>query len=273
MVIILAAFSLIDGKVLCVPGQSSSGLARALFEERDYYRAITEYKRLSFFSVGTQEKRRASFRIGECYRRSGRWEKALPHLLDGARFRAPDPLTDSCIVSLAKSYIELGSYRAAREMLDSLGSRNVPTRVTLVGWSYLMEGDFRNARTSFLSVSNSSSASCLAELSAEGERIPMKSARVAGAMSALIPGSGQVYAGACKQGFISFLLHGVMGYLLYKSVKAERYFEAAVTLYTGLSRFYVGNIMAASRLAREKNERERLLLIEEARRRYGGDLE
>jgi hypothetical protein len=64
-----------------------------------------------------------------------------------------------------------------------------------------------------------------------------------------------------------------MGYFLYESVKDKRYFESAATLYTGFSRFYVGNIMSARELARDYNESHKEIFVENAKREYGSDLE
>lgn len=267
--IILAAFSLIETFPLCAFGEKSSTFADRLFKNRDYYRAITEYKRFSYFSNESGQKRRASFRIGESYRKSGRPEKGIPYLLGAARFNPPDALTDSCSFSLAKSWMELGQYEMARHILDSLQSEEDSTIMVLEAWSYFLEGDFQNARSSFLSAH----ASPLAELAVKGEELRTKSPRAASVMSAVLPGTGQIYAGAYRQGFISMALHGLMGYLLYRSIVDQRYFEAAATFYTGFSRFYVSNIASASRLAGEHNEAQRSRLVEEARSMYGDDLE
>ena len=271
--IILAVFSLIETFPLCTFGKKSSIFADRLFRDRDYYRAITEYKRFSYFSNESGQKRRASFKIGECYRKSGRPEKGIPYLLGAARFNPPDALTDSCSFSLAKSWMKLSQYEMARQMLDSLQSEEDSTRAVLEAWSYFLEGDFQNARSSFLSAESSGNATRLAELAVEGEELRTKSPRAASVMSAVLPGAGQIYAGAYKQGFVSMALHGLTGYLLYRSIVDQRYFEAAAAFYTGFSRFYVGNIASASRLAGEHNEAQRFKLVEEARSMYGDDLE
>ena len=271
--IILAVFSLIETFPLCTFGKKSSIFADRLFRDREYYRAITEYKRFSYFSNESGQRRRASFRIGECYRKSGRPENGIPYLLGAARFNPPDALTDSCSFSLAKSWMELGQYEMARQILDSLQSEENSTGTVLEAWSYFLEGDFPNARSAFLSVEASGSATRLAELAMEGEKLRTKSPRAASVMSAVLPGTGQIYAGAYKQGFVSMALHGLMGYLLYRSIADQRYFEAAVAFYTGFSRFYVSNIASASRLAGDHNEAQRFKLVEDARDKYGGDLE
>lgn len=248
--------------------RDSPGLAEHLFDHRDYYRAITEFERASFFAGDASLKRWAKYKIGESYRKSGRPEEAIPHLIGAARFGVGDQLTDSCVVSLARSYLELGSYGSARSILDSL-SRGGTTRTALEGWSHLLEGDYGNARVLFHSAGRDS----LAALAIALETLPTKSPLVAGAMSAVVPGTGQIYAGAYRQGLTSFLVHALLGYVAYSSVKDSRYFEAAAAIYTGFSRFYVGNIMSASSLVRTQNQRRVEALVREGRLRYGEDLE
>jgi hypothetical protein len=267
VVTIFAAFFSIEAGALFVSADES-GFARSLYVKGDYYRAITEYKRSYFHSKEMWTKRWANYRIGECYRKSGRPLGGLSHATDAVWFGAKDELTDSCVVSLAKSYIELGEYYSARGILDSLENESDTQKTLLRGWTYLLESDYQNARALFLSAG----ADSLAALSLEGENIRDKSPLVAGILSAAIPGSGQVYAGAYKQGIVSLLLHGIIGYFAYEGVRDGRYFETAAALYTGVSRFYVSNILSASRLVREGNEKKRIELAREARRRHGDAL-
>ena len=264
----MAAFFLIEWNPVSARSADMPGLAGQLYRDKDYYRAITEYKRESFFKRSTYQKRWSDFRIGESYRKSGRPEESVPHLINAAWFGAPDGLTDSCVLSLARSYIDMGSYPAARGVLDSL-KEDVPVKLTLAGWSYLLERDFESARGLFASVGKDS----LADLATSCRETHWKSPRTAAIMSAVIPGSGQIYAGGYRQGVTSFLLHGLIGYLTYRAVDDRRYFEAAAAIYTGFSRFYVGNIMSASSLAREHNQEKMEEFISRGRTRNGEDLE
>jgi hypothetical protein len=265
---ILVPFFLIEWGPLSAQPRETSGFAEHLYTSKDYYRAISEYKRESFFEENTLKKRWADYRIGESYRKSGRAEKSVPYFVNAAWFGVPDSLTDSCVLSLARSYIDMGSFETARGILDSLG-KETPEKAALAGWSYLLEGDFENAGPLF----SSADRGPLADLTAVGQKTRWKSPRTAAVMSAVIPGSGQIYAGGYKQGAISLLLHGLIAYVTYRAVEDHRYFEAGAALYTGFSRFYVGNILAASSLARERNRVGMAELVEKAKREHGGDLD
>jgi tetratricopeptide (TPR) repeat protein len=83
-----------------------------------------------------------------------------------------------------------------------------------------------------------------------------KSLFVAGALSAIVPGSGKFYAGKKGEGVSSFLLIGFLG-----AVTAENYIKAGATNYKTIifgslfTVFYIGNIygsIASLKLAREE---------------------
>ena len=48
--------------------------AESLFQQGDFFRAITEYKRFIFFYPEDDLVEDSFFRIGESYFRAGRWE-------------------------------------------------------------------------------------------------------------------------------------------------------------------------------------------------------
>lgn len=267
-VTILAAFFSIEPSLVSARAKGGPGLAHELYIHKDYYRAITEYKREAFFADSAHQKRWADFRIGESYRKSGRAEESVSYLARAARFSESDELSDSCVFSLARSYIQMGSFPAARAILDSLG-KEVPCKLALAGWSSLLEGDFETARGLFASAGRDS----LADLAAACTEIRWKSPAAAAVMSAILPGSGQVYAGGYRQGVTSFLLHALFGYLTYRAIDDHRYFEAAAAVYTGFSRFYVGNIISASSLVREDNHRRMDEVIRTGLTEHGEDLE
>jgi tetratricopeptide (TPR) repeat protein len=159
--IIFMAFFLIEA----VPALSQeSGLADDLFKSGDYYRAITEYKRFSFFSAAGEEKRQASFRIGESFRKSGRLEESIPYFLESADFQAKDALTDSSGLSMARVLIGMGCYDTARHVLDAVRPEAGSEKAALTGWTYFLEGDYMMARQNLGLARASSDARKLANL-------------------------------------------------------------------------------------------------------------
>ncbi|AEI49369.1 hypothetical protein [Runella slithyformis] len=70
-----------------------------------------------------------------------------------------------------------------------------------------------------------------------------KSPVVAGVMSAIIPGSGKMYAGKLGQGVITLIQNAALGFQAYEAYRKDGWKSPRFILYSGLfSFFYVGNI-------------------------------
>ena len=81
---------------------------------------------------------------------------------------------------------------------------------------------------------------------------PRKSPALAGAMSAVIPGSGQMYAEHYKDGLMAFVVNGLFIAGTVAAVDDENYALAAIVGGIGLP-FYVGNIYGAATASRKWN--------------------
>lgn len=83
-------------------------------------------------------------------------------------------------------------------------------------------------------------------------RPPPKSPLVAGVLSGVVPGSGQVYAGSHAGAMNSLALNGILGYGLAHGFEQARWGD--VFLYLSLfERFYVGGIKVAMARAEDAN--------------------
>jgi hypothetical protein len=82
-----------------------------------------------------------------------------------------------------------------------------------------------------------------------------KSPALAGILTAILPGSGQLYAGSLQAAAVTFVLNGLFIAATVELARDEKYFTAAAAG-TAASFFYVGGIMNAVDLARRRNERE-----------------
>lgn len=94
-----------------------------------------------------------------------------------------------------------------------------------------------------------------------------KNTKVAQVLSAVIPGSGQVYSGDLANGGKSFLLNGtLMTLTAYIAVKYGAA-QSLLTFFPWFMRYYTSNIQNAAKLAEEKNLKyrsknfERILLL------------
>jgi hypothetical protein len=80
----------------------------------------------------------------------------------------------------------------------------------------------------------------------------VKSPALAGVLSAVLPGSGQLYAGSLPAAAVTFLLNGLFIGATVELVRDKQYVTAAAAG-TAASVFYLGGIINAADLARRRN--------------------
>lgn len=88
-------------------------------------------------------------------------------------------------------------------------------------------------------------------------RIKNMNPHVAGIMSAVIPGSGQVYAGNFDRGMYSFLLTSSFAILGYNTYAAYGLLEALVSVSPWYLRYYTSGIKNAAEMAKQRQAQKR----------------
>ena len=86
--------------------------------------------------------------------------------------------------------------------------------------------------------------------------VEWRSPWLAGTMSAILPGSGQVYCGRYQEGIWAFVMCGVFAAATYESFNQDFEWVGAAAALTGLS-WYSGNIYGAVNAAHKHNRRAR----------------
>ena len=84
------------------------------------------------------------------------------------------------------------------------------------------------------------------------EASPRKSTAVAGTLSAIVPGSGQLYAERYQDGLMAFAVNGLFIAGTIAAIDSENYALAGIVGGVGLP-FYIGNIYGAANAARQWN--------------------
>jgi hypothetical protein len=131
------------------------------------------------------------------------------------------------------------------------------------GLCFLALGDWKESSARFLKAAHGAdepatgrTALFLAQRAETGPGLPRKNATMAGIFSAVLPGSGQVYAGRAYDGMRHFVFDGLLictAYWLFKEHNyTGGYLLAGFTL-----PFYAGNIVGAKRSAEYFNDSER----------------
>lgn len=97
----------------------------------------------------------------------------------------------------------------------------------------------------------------IATLLADTTDVPYRSPSLAMVMSAIVPGSGQIYCGEYLDGLNALLLNGAMIWSGYTQIVEQRYLAALLVGIPLVSRYYMGNLDHAERYANAFNDRAR----------------
>ena len=238
--------------VLLLPaGAVTSDFADSLFQEGDYLNAAHEYKRLLFSFPDAPRIDFIAFRVAASYQNAGRWEQAI---------RAYQVLIDtypgSLLIERSKRNIaqcytlsgDSGQGLAALKtfLAEHQASQFAPSVHFTIGMLHVDRGEWMQAGEAWRDVALTYPESPFAEVSSrlarrvEGvETLPNRSPRVAGVLSAVLPGSGQVYSGRPADGFYTFVGMLTLGAACFYYADQER-FEVAVPVGV-LGLFVYGN--------------------------------
>jgi tetratricopeptide (TPR) repeat protein len=240
------------------------GLADAFLAEGEYYRAITEYKKFLFLFPGSEKAGTALFGVGTAYYRGEEYEPAAKtfaavlekygkgaHAAPSAYFQGVSLWKLGRVVKAEAALDRVGELDPASEYaplsrigksLLSFEAKNVPgCREELARFLERYPGDPRAEKV----------RQTVALLDREGA-IPRKSPALAGAMSAVVPGSGYLYAGRYGDGLVAFVVNGLFIAGTAVSIHQENYAVAAIVGGIGLP-FYVGNIYGSANAAPKWN--------------------
>jgi tetratricopeptide (TPR) repeat protein len=254
--------------------------AESLFAERDYYRAITEYKRYLFLNPDSPKAGWVRFRIGESYLEGGK--------LDAARFAFEDLLKTAsagtrlrrwAFLAMARAFYKRGMLKQSAGILDQL----IPEledpdlrghALYLSGCARLKIGEAHKARTAFEGVgADHQLAGRAGWLSAQMERmedLPEKSPVLAGMLS-LVPGLGHIYLGEYAVAFTAFCWNGLFGFATYDAFQRGHWGVGALLAALELL-WYSGTIYGAVSGAHRYNRDARLNFYDELEERAGLDI-
>jgi tetratricopeptide (TPR) repeat protein len=228
-------------------------LAEALFSDGEYYRAVTEYKRLLSYFPGGPREPAAQERIAEALLLGGEPRQALDHI--AARLeRAPESERDRWRVLQAIGRLDLDK------------DRPYPLR----------RADIAQALADLKTVSpaypaGADIAGFVRALEAPPE-LPRKSPALAGTLSAVLPGAGSLYVGRPAEAALSFFVNAL---LIAGTVTAFQEHQGGLGVGLGVLAlaFYGGNVYAAVSGAHKANDGAEAAYLDEQRTRFGLVLE
>jgi putative component of membrane protein insertase Oxa1/YidC/SpoIIIJ protein YidD len=229
-------------------GDEQLAFADRLFEAHEWDRARIEYARLLFHEPATPHAVRCHQRIALCFAHLDRYHDAL-----AAVDRLPaGPISDDTRALVLR---ELGAHDRALEQVDT---RDAAGRL-LAGFLALEAVRPDAARQQFEKLDAPLREPLLREV-AKFEELPSKSRWLAGSLSAVVPGAGQLYAGRPEDALVAFITNGVLiGTTAYAWHRGERVTAGALGFVA--FGFYAGNIYGGVNAAAkyDRNVQEDLL--------------
>ena len=228
-----------------------SSFADSLFQEGDYLNAAHEYKRLLFLHPDAPRIDFIAFRIAASYQNAGKLENAI-----GAYQLLIETYPKSILVERARNNIaqchvlsgdsEQGLASLKRFLAEHKGSSLAPRVQFTIGMLLMDKGEWAQASRAWRDVYSTYPESSFAKVSdrlartiKNADTLPHRSPMVAGVLSALIPGSGQVYSGRTVDGLYTFVGMAVLGSASFYYADQERYEVAIPVGVLGL--FFYGN--------------------------------
>jgi tetratricopeptide (TPR) repeat protein len=244
--------------------------AKSLMAEQDYFRAISVLKEVRFFSTDERLRQLCDIKIGEAYLWSNKYDMSIStfgrllsaDVLDEERNREVDIL-------LGLNYIGLRTFPVAepyfKKALDA-GSGFFP--LLYLGLVEAEKGGWDESE-SFLSraISASESESQRAVVTGlrdsvhRGTALPSRSPFLAGLLSTIVPGAGQVYTGHYVDAAQAFLAVGALsfaayGFYLHDSSSGNSYVLTGLGVIAA-ALFHTANIYGAAKTAEYYNTKQR----------------
>lgn len=239
-------------------------LAATLMNQKEYYRAITEYRR--FLYSFPQDKRRAAanFRVGLAFYRGADYGEALrvfqkvADLYPESNYgRLARLWQGECLMRQSLHEAAGNLYGAVSESLKEgeAGEHAVYRRA----WAFLYQRKWQKARELFRNLPVDSlfreTAHDIAGRIPDVEHASRKSPLLAGVLSTVLPGSGQFYVGRKGDAWLAFMLNGLFVAGIIEALNEGRP-EVAGMLAIFEAGWYGGNIYGAINGARKHNLRK-----------------
>ncbi len=254
--------------------------ADSLFERGDYYRAITEYERVLFFYPDSPQSATARFQIADSYFRGDRLDQALELFRTLNREYGDQEIGRKAYFMIGEVYYRRQDYSRAIDVFTLFvetypGDKQADAARIRIGWSLLRQGKWREASDAFAKLPPDSplhdAAGGLAQGAKDYPALPRKSPALAGGLSAVLPGAGQLYVGRPRDAAVSFLLNGAFIWAAVEAFHHDNNVTGGILLFFE-SGWYLGNIYNAVNSANKYNRAAEQQFMEGLQGRYSVSL-
>ncbi len=236
--------------------------AESLFQEGDYYRAISEYKRFIYYYPSAKSVETASFRIAESYYKARRWQDAIDLFkIFIEKYPSSGKINDAFLLKglsekNVKRYDEalLSFEEILKKATGNVRHRAIYESALL----YVEREDWGRARETFSKIPGESGLHDSAGRWNSGllriNDLPEKSPAVAGTLAAILPGSGHVYTERYRDALVSFFLNGAFIFAAIELFRHDNDIAGGIVTFFEIG-WYTGNIYSAVSSAHKYNRR------------------
>lgn len=229
-------------------------LAEKLFEVKNYFNAITEYKRAQFFDNENKYTFDSNYKIGLCYKYGRFYENAIRYFSNASKYCKTIDDDFELKIQMIRVNILRKTTQNAFQLLHQLEKdssfQNKKDEIYYwKGWAYIFNDDWKNAELNFAKSSFGKELYLLSK-KVNNQKLSVTFAKV---ISYILPGSGQIYAGNYLSGLLSFAWNIIAGYFTINSFLQNRAFDGIIIGELVWLRFYKGNVENAEKYSEQKN--------------------
>jgi hypothetical protein len=259
--------------------QSGVDYAEHLLSEHDYFRAVSEFKKMLYFAPDESTRIACLYGIARGYLGSGNHNTSLQY---SARFLDKPTLTGQQrtdgFILMGLGYYGIRAIPSAETAFARAGETDTSGRSALM--AALLKAEMRDwtaASSRFKAVAEAHPgakagglADSLSKAMLRGAELPSRSPFLAACMSALLPGSGQIYSGHFYDGVQAFLFVGAFSLASYAAYRYDDRVNNNYLMTIGMSAvaalFHAANIFGAFKTAEYKTARIREDFLAEMRK-------
>lgn len=228
--------------------------ANNLFTGKQYFDAITEYKRLLFFDSTKTYHYAAGFKIGECYKAGAKFDDAIKYFSFAEQNAGNDKEIFEAKTEIIRSNILRKTTDRALQLCDELEKdQRFKSKIDSInywrGWTFMIADDWKNAAIAFDKINSNHELKKLA-MQTDKTKVSVTFAKV---ISYILPGAGSIYTGKFLSGLMSIGWNALAGFWTLNAFAANRVFDGIVVGELVWLRFYRGSIENGEQFAIDKN--------------------
>ncbi|MEW5816262.1 MAG: tetratricopeptide repeat protein [Spirochaetota bacterium] len=240
-------------------------MAERLFASKNFFDAITEYKRFLFFNKESTNSWYVKYKIGQAYRNLKDWDRAL-YYMRAAEVASPDEKSRvtveiglAVILMAQKNYagaefqlLRLASFTGTEETRGIVALYQGVLSILTFKW-HEAEKALRIYFESNPGINSVNDKQMILALLEEGKSLNLKSPKTARILSLFFPGAGQLYAGKPLLALNALIINGLSLALFGFTIITANYPEAVLSFLYLINKYYPGNIYQAGRIVEERN--------------------